>query len=133
MQHYPYIIITQTEAEYAEKILTYQKADYEVKRWKNKVAKVTMFVPPKNAYWPEQIDWRTRDAVSPVKDQVHRFRMKFLVLSMLQCRLTVVPVMHLHQWGHWKVLIHWHMANCPYSVNKTSLTAQVAILSQSTH
>ena len=32
MQHYPYIIITQTEAEYAEKILTYQKADYEAKK-----------------------------------------------------------------------------------------------------
>ena len=60
----------QTEAEYTAKHLTYRKAEYLTRRWGKKVAKITIFTPPKNANWPEQIDWRTRDAVTSVKDQV---------------------------------------------------------------
>ena len=65
-----YVLSLQTEAEYAEKYLTYQKTDYRTQKVGNKVAKVTIFTAPENVKWPEQVDWRTRDAVSPIKDQV---------------------------------------------------------------
>ena len=67
-----YIHSLQTEAEYTEKYLTYRKMDYEsqFRSMGSKVAKVTIFVAPENANWPEQVDWKTRDAVSSVKDQV---------------------------------------------------------------
>lgn len=61
----------QTEAEYVERHLTYQPAEYKTQqKWGKKEAKISIFTPPENAYWPEQIDWRTRDAVSSVKNQV---------------------------------------------------------------
>ena len=64
------MFLLQTEAEYAEKYLTYRKTDYRSQKVGKKVAKVTMFTPPENVKWPEQIDWRRTNAVSPIKDQV---------------------------------------------------------------
>lgn len=37
----------------------------------------------------------------------------------------MVPAMHLHQWGHWRVPIPWLMGDQAYSVNKMSSTAPV--------
>ena len=72
MLHSQCLLSMQTEAEYIEKCLTHQETDYRshFESIGNKVAKVTIFTAPENANWPEKIDWRARDAVSPVKDQV---------------------------------------------------------------
>ena len=37
----------------------------------HKKVKVTIYQPPQNANWPEQVDWRTRAAITDIKDQVN--------------------------------------------------------------
>ena len=55
----------QTDLEYKSQILTYHQTNHSAIS-----DKVTTFVPDPNLKLPESMDWRSRNAVTSIKDQV---------------------------------------------------------------
>lgn len=92
---------------------------------------VKVFVPPVDLTYSDQLDWRTRGAVTSVKNQVSymmsnsHFFVKLMNVFMYFYRDSVARVMHLLPLEYLKVSRHWLVTSCSISVNKTSLIAQV--------
>lgn len=61
----PTVSLLQTDSEYQEVILTYQKADYS-----KAGDRVKVYQPEPGLQLPDSLDWRTRSAVSKVQNQV---------------------------------------------------------------
>ena len=90
----------QTEEEYQNRNLCYSMSD--VAPTNRTITKTH----PKHL--PESVDWRTKGAVSGVKDQVNTLviRMKVSEYQSSMYRVSVAVAMHSVQWEDWKEHMH---------------------------
>ncbi len=134
MTDHTLISTLQTDAEFKELYLTYKPGNYTHR------AHSKVFEPDPYQDYPESIDWRTKNAVTGIKNQVANFHcsvytikhiktgliLSFLLEPLTMFRANAVPAMPSVLWLLLRGRGLLHMIAWSLSVSRTLSTAQVS-------